>query len=115
MLDESSMNSGAFATSLIQHTSLIQSSSLIWPVLMEWSATRASAASSRMVISFRLISRLKITDVSPCLMDAARARSRASVGLWVGIMLHPARYKWSAESTWTHLTGTDETGRAAVM
>ena len=39
----------------------------------------ASADSSRMVISIWLISRLKITDVSPFLIDADRAMSRARV------------------------------------
>ncbi len=56
---------------------------------MECSGTRASAESSRIVISLRLISRLKITAVWPALTEAALARSRASVELWVGIM--PAR------------------------
>ena len=39
----------------------------------------ASADSSRMVISIWLISRLKMAEVRPCLIDADRARSSASV------------------------------------
>ena len=91
MLGESSMNSGASTTSLIRRASLVQSSSPSWPVRIACSGTRASAESSRMVISLRLISRLNITVASRCLIAAARARSKASVELWVGIMLRPAR------------------------
>ena len=91
MFGESSMNSGASTTSLIRRASRVQSSSLIWPVRIECSGTRASAESSRMVISLRLISRLKITEVRPALTEAARARSRARVELCVGIMPRPAR------------------------
>jgi hypothetical protein len=76
--------------------------------------TRASADSSRIVISFRPISRLNSTVVMPCLMAAARAKSSASVELWVGIMLRPARYKWSGLSTCTHRPGREGTGRTSV-
>ena len=68
-----------------------------------------------MVISLRLISRLNMTVVSPCFSDAARARSRASVELWVGIMLRPARYSLSALSTWTQRTGREGTGLTSTM
>ena len=76
---ESSIYSGASATSLIRRASLVQSSSLICPVRIVCSGTRASADSSRMVISLRPISRLKNAVPSPCFMAAARAKSRASV------------------------------------
>ena len=79
MFGESSMNNGASTTSLIRRASRVQSSSPICPVRMLCSGTRASADSSRMVISLRLISRLNITVGMPCLIVAARARSRASV------------------------------------
>ena len=45
------------------------------------SPTRASAESIRIVISERLISSEKITDVSPFLIDAWRAISKPSVDL----------------------------------
>ena len=44
-----------------------------------------------MVISVRLISSEKMTLVSWCLIEAARAMSRPSVELWVGIIDRPAR------------------------
>ena len=81
MLGESSMKSGASATSLIRRASLAQSSSLIWPVRIVCNDTLASADSSRMVISFRPISRLKNAVLSPFLMAAERAKSRARVDL----------------------------------
>ena len=74
MFGESSMNSGASATSLIRRASRVQSSSLIWPGPHGVQRTRASADSSRMVISLRLISSVKITVVTPCL-TAATAQS----------------------------------------
>ncbi len=92
MFGESSMNSGESATSLIRRASRVQSSSPSWPVRMACRATRDSADSSRMVISLRLISRLKITVVRPLWTAAARARSRARVELCVGIQVGPARY-----------------------
>ena len=55
------------------------------------SGTFASADSSRMVISERVISRLKKTLVRLLWIEAARQRSRASVELWVGIIDSPAR------------------------
>ena len=78
---ESSMNSGASETSPILRTSLFQSSSLILPLRMWLSGIRASADSSRMVISVRLISSEKMQLVSPCLIDADRAMSSPSVEL----------------------------------
>ena len=59
--------------------SLSQSSSLIWPLRMWLSGTFASADSSRMVISERVISRLKKQLVRLLWIDAARHRSSASV------------------------------------
>ena len=115
MFGESSMNSGASTTSLIRRASRVQSSSPSCPVRMECSGTLASADSSRMVISLRLISRLKIAAVRPCLIEQARARSSASVELCVGIQLRLARYMWSALSTCTQRTGTLGTGRTSVM
>ncbi len=115
MFGESSMNSGASTTSLIRRASLVQSSSLSWPVRIACSGTRASADSSRMVISFRLISRLNKTDVIPDLTDAARQISRARAELWVGIIDRLARYRLSGASTWTHRTGTLGTGRTATI
>ena len=61
--------------------SLAQSSSFIWPLRMWLSGTFASAESSRMVISERVISRLKKQLVRLLWIDAARHRSRASVDL----------------------------------
>ena len=109
MFGESSMNSGASATSLIRRASRAQSSSFICPVRIVLRGTRASADSSRIVISFRPISRLNSTVAMLCLMAAARAKSSASVELCVGIMPRPARYRWSLLSTCTHRTGRDGT------
>ena len=92
MFGESSMNSGASATSLIRRASRAQSSSFICPVRIVLNGTRASADSSRIVISLRPISRLNSTVVMPFLMAAARAKSKARVELWVGIMERLARY-----------------------
>ncbi len=103
---ESSMNSGASETSPILRASRAQSSSVILPLRMWCSGTFASAESSRMVISLRLISSEKTHEVRPCLIEAERAKSRPSVELWVGIMVLPARYRWSALSTSTQRTGT---------
>ena len=75
------MNSGAAEILPIVAASFCQSSSRIWPLRMFCSGTRASADSRRMVISLRLISREKITEVRPCLIDADRAMSSASVDL----------------------------------
>ena len=61
------MYSGASTTSLIRRASVAQSSSPICPVRMLCRDTRDSADSSRIVISFRLISRLKITVGRSCL------------------------------------------------
>ena len=85
------MNSGAALTSPILRASLFQSSSLMWPLRMWLSGIFASADSSRMVISVRVISRLKITEAWLLWMLAARHRSRASVELWVGMRVGPAR------------------------
>ena len=114
MFGESSMNSGASATSLIRRASRAQSSSFICPVRMVDNGTRASADSSRMVISLRPISRLNSTVLMLFLMAAARAKSSASVELWVGIMLRPARYRRSRLSTCTHRTGWEGTGRTSA-
>ncbi len=69
------MKSGASLTVPIFCASFVQSESLMLPVRMWCIGTCASADSSRMTISLRLISREKITLVSPCLMDAARHTS----------------------------------------
>ena len=79
MLGESSMNIGAEETSPILRASLDQSSSFILPLRMWLSGTFASADSSRMVISERVISRLKKQLVRLLWIDAARHRSRARV------------------------------------
>ena len=79
MLGESSMNSGAEDTSAILRASRDQSSSFIWPLRMWLSGTRASADSSRMVISERVISRLKKQLAMLLWIDAARQKSRPSV------------------------------------
>ena len=105
-LGESSMNSGASDTSPILRTSLFQSSSLIVPLRMWLSGMRASADSSRMVISVRLISSEKITLVRPCLIDAARAMSRPRVELWVGIIASTGEVQMVGASTSTQRTGT---------
>ena len=106
MLGESSMNIGAEETSAILRASRDQSSSFIWPLRMWLSGTRASAESRRMVISVRVISRLKKQLAMLLWIDAARQMSRPRVELCVGIMAAPARYRWSSLSTWTHRTGT---------
>ena len=93
MFGESSMNSGASETSPIRRASRVQSSSVSLPERMWCSGTRASADSSRMVISLRLISREKIAVASLCLIDADRAKSSASVELCVGTIARPARYR----------------------
>jgi len=93
MFGESSMKSGASATSLIRRASRAQSSSFICPVRIVLRGTRASAESSRIVISLRPISRLNSTVARLFLMAAARAKSSARVELWVGTMPRPARYR----------------------
>src|SRR5215212_9996284 len=79
MFGESSMNIGAEDTSPILRASLAQSSSFMLPLRMWFSGTFASAESRRMVISERVISRLKKQLVRLLWMDAARHRSSASV------------------------------------
>ena len=91
MFGESSMNSGASLISLIRRASLVQSSSLIRPPRMSPSRIRASADSSRMMISVLLISSEKIALVMPCFTEHDRAKSRPRVELWVGIIDRPAR------------------------
>src|SRR5665213_610455 len=76
---------------------------------------RDSADNNRMVISCLLISSENRTDVWLARIDAARAMSRPRVELCVGIIEYPARYRWAALSTSTHLTGTDGTGRTSTM
>ena len=85
------MNSGALETSPIRRASRVQSSSVSRPVRMWCSGTRASADSSRMVISLRLISSEKMQVAMLFLMAADRAMSRPSVELWVGTIERPAR------------------------
>ena len=75
------MNIGASETWPIFVATRAQSSSLILPPRMWESGIDASADSSRMVISIWLISREKITEDRPCLIEAERARSSASVDL----------------------------------
>ncbi len=73
------MNIGAEDTSAILRASLPQSSSFIWPLRIALSGTLASADSSRIVISERVISREKKQLVRLFWIDAARHRSRARV------------------------------------
>ena len=80
-LGESSMNSGASETEVIVRARGFQSWSDNVPERILCSATRASAESSRMVISLRLISSENTADVSPCRMDADRQMSSAIVDL----------------------------------
>ena len=75
------MNSGAAETSPILRASLVQSSSFMLPLRMWLSGIFASAESSRMVISLRVISREKITLVMLWWIDAARQKSSAEGGL----------------------------------
>src|SRR5665213_3795143 len=76
---------------------------------------RDSADNNRMVISCLLISSENRTDVWLARIEAARAMSRPRVELCVGIIEYPARYRWAALSTSTHLTGTDGMGRTSTM
>ena len=62
-----------------------------------------------MTISVLPISREKMTDAMPCLIEHDRMKSMLSVELWVGTIDRPARYRCSP-STSTHRTGTDATG-----
>ena len=75
------MNNGASETWLILVLMRSQSSSLIRPLRRCANGTEASADKSRIVISSWLISNEKNADVSPCLTDADRARSKAMVDL----------------------------------
>src|SRR3954453_19380754 len=75
MLGLSSMNSGASLSSPIVRAILVQSDSSSRPWRSFCSGILASALSIRMVISVRLISRLKITDVSLWRIDAERGMS----------------------------------------
>ena len=79
MFGESSMNSGEDDTSPILRASRVQSSSFMLPLRMWLSGIFASADSSRMVISLRVISREKITLVMLWWIDADRQKSRPSV------------------------------------
>ena len=78
---ESSMNSGASASSEDRSAILRQSSSLIRPERRSFSFTRASAENSRIMMSCLLISREKITVGACCRIAAERAKSIASVDL----------------------------------
>ena len=75
------MNSGASEISLIRRAMRVQSSSLIRPARMSARRIRASADSSRMMISDLLISSEKTALVRPCLIEHERAKSRPSVDL----------------------------------
>ena len=80
-LGESSMNSGASASSDERSASRRQSWSLMCPERMFCSATPASAENSRIMISSLPISREKMAVGFWCLTAAERAKSRASVDL----------------------------------
>ena len=73
------MNSGEEDTSPILRASRVQSSSFMLPLRRWLSGIFASAESSRMVISLRVISREKITLAMLWWIDAARQKSRPSV------------------------------------
>ena len=73
------MNIGADDTSAILRASRDQSSSFIWPLRMWLSGTLASAESRRIVISERVISRLKKQLARLLWIDAARQMSRPRV------------------------------------
>src|SRR4051794_41957427 len=79
MLGESSMNSGEDETSPILRARRVQSSSFMLPLRMWFSGIFASAESSRMVISLRVISREKITLAMLWGIDADRQKTRPSV------------------------------------
>jgi len=79
MFGESSMNNGASLISPIRRASFDQWPSLIPPARILASGMPASAESSRMTISLRLISREKMTLPMPCLMEQDRTQSRPSV------------------------------------
>src|SRR5687768_8936609 len=91
MFGLSSMNIGADDTLATWRAIRSHSSFVILPLRMELRAIRASAESSRIVISDLVISKLKKTLVMLLWIDAARHRSRARVELWVGIIDRPAR------------------------
>ena len=78
------MNSGEEETSPILRASRVQSSSFMLPLRMWLSGIFASADSSRMVISLRVISREKITLVMLWWIDADRQKSRPSVDFPIG-------------------------------
>ena len=109
------MNSGASEILPMVAAILAQSSSPIWPLRSFCRCTRASAESRRMVISLRLISSEKTTDVMLCLIDADRAMSMPMVELCVGIIERPARYRCVACSISTQRTGTLSIGSTDTM
>ena len=75
------MNSGASLTSPIRRARRVQSSSVSWPERMWCSGTRASADSSRMVISLRLISSEKITLARSCLIGGGAGEVQREGGV----------------------------------
>src|SRR5256885_9633799 len=85
------------------------------PVRSFFESTFASAAMRRSVTSMLLISREKKSTGLLTLTAAWRAMPSAKAVLCVGIIDAPARYRWFGESTVMHLTGTEATGRIAVI
>ncbi|CAB4980966.1 unannotated protein [freshwater metagenome] len=78
---ESSIKRGAAEISPMRRAIRDHSSSLRFPARILLRPTRASADNIRIVISERLISSEKITDVLPSVIDACRAISKPSVDL----------------------------------
>ncbi len=119
MFGESSMNSGASVSSPIVRAIFVQSLSSSLPWRSFCNGIRASAESNRMVISVRLISRLKMTEVMPCLIDAARAMSRPSVdfpmaGLAARTIICPGCRPWVSRSRSANPVGTPAIDPVAV-
>ena len=86
MFGESSMNSGESVICPMMRASFFQPASPMVPLRRSWSWIWASAESTRMVISERLISSEKTAVAILCLIAAARAMSSPIVELWVGII-----------------------------
>ena len=79
MFAESSTYRGASEIREVVADTFCQSRSFIFPACILDRKTPDSAESMRMAISWLLISREKIREVMPCLIDADRQKSRASV------------------------------------